>query len=94
MKEAPVTGLLTPLFYAKLIGMQTVQLEEAQAHLVELVEGVAGGQEVVIAKGDSVLAKLVPADTPHPTPHFGSARRKISFEQDWDGPIPGLEEYQ
>src|SRR5947209_2822177 len=39
--------------------MQTVQLEEAQAHLSELIEDVARGNEVLIARGNLALAKLV-----------------------------------
>ncbi len=70
------------------------QLEEAQAHLAELVEGVATGQEVVIAKGDRAVAKLVSAADERRTPRFGSARGKITFSPGWDDPLPGFEDHQ
>jgi len=75
-------------------GMQTVQLEEAQAHLAELVEDVAKGNEVLIARNGRALAKLV-APGPMPgRPRFGSACGKIAFLPGWDEPCPGFEEYQ
>lgn len=74
--------------------MQTVQLEDAQAHLAELVEGVAKGNEVLISQNGRALAKLV-APGPIPgRPQFGSARGKITFQPGWDEPCPGFEEYQ
>ena len=41
------------------VDMQTVQLEQAQAHLAELIEGVAKGVEVLIARDGRPVAKLV-----------------------------------
>ena len=73
--------------------MQTVQLADAQAHLAQLIEGVAAGEEVIIAQGERPLARLVPPEhVGHP--QFGSARGKIIFNEGWDEPCPGFEEYQ
>jgi prevent-host-death family protein len=74
--------------------MQTIQLEEAQAHLAELIEGVAAGNEVVIAKGSRPVARLVPAGGTTARPQFGSAKGKIIFHAGWDEPCPDFEEYQ
>ena len=74
--------------------MQIVQLTEAQAHLAELIEDVAGGDEVVIAQGERRLARLVSAGPPDRRPQFGSARGKIIFHEGWDAPCPGFEKYQ
>jgi len=74
--------------------MQTVQLEEAQAHLAELVEGVAGGGEVVIAKGDRAVARLVSVLEAPRKPQFGSARGKITFAPGWDEPFSDFGDYQ
>ena len=74
--------------------MQTVQLADAQAHLPQLIEGVAAGEEVIIAQGDRHLARLVPAKAVRRRPQFGSARGKIIFKEGWDEPCPGFEEYQ
>ena len=75
-------------------GVQTVQLEEAAAHLPELVEDVALGKEVVIARGTRAVAKLVAPDQTQGRPRFGSAQDKITFHPGWDEPCPGFEEYK
>ncbi len=74
--------------------MQTIQLEEAQAHLPQFVEDVANGKEVLIARGGRAVAKLVAAGQVTGQPRFGSARGKITFHPGWDEPAPGFEEYQ
>jgi len=75
--------------------MQTVQLEQAQAHLAELVEGVAKGEEVLIARDGRPVAKLVaPSPVSNRRPQFGSAKGKITFHSGWDEPAPGFEDYQ
>jgi len=37
----------------------TVSIEQAQAHLAELIEALAPGEELVITQGDRPVAKLV-----------------------------------
>ena len=74
--------------------MQTVQLEEAAAHLPELVEDVAKGKEVLIARGGRAVAKLVAPDQTQGRPRFGSAQGKITFHPGWEEPCSGFEEYQ
>jgi len=74
--------------------MQTIQLEDAQARLPELVEDVASGKEVLNARGCGAVAKLVAAGQITGQPRFGSARGKITFHPGWDEPAPGFEEYQ
>jgi antitoxin (DNA-binding transcriptional repressor) of toxin-antitoxin stability system len=74
--------------------MQTVQIEEAQAHLAELIEGIGRAGELVIARGSRPVAKLVVVEDAPQQPRFGSARGKIQFAEGWDGPTPGFEEYQ
>lgn len=39
--------------------MQTVSVEYAQAHLIELLDGVLDGEEVVIERNNRPLARLV-----------------------------------
>jgi len=43
-----------------------VSIEEAQAHLAELIGRLAPGEELIITKGDRTVAKLIapPAATP------------------------------
>jgi len=71
----------------------TIQIEQAQTHLAELIEHLVDGQEVVIAKGAIPVARLLPAQTPE-GPTFGSARGKIVFQKGWNEPAPGFEDYR
>jgi prevent-host-death family protein len=49
----------------KLKGMKTVRVEEAQMRLPELVESAASGEEIVITKGETPVAKLVSSAPRH-----------------------------
>jgi antitoxin (DNA-binding transcriptional repressor) of toxin-antitoxin stability system len=50
--------------------MSTVTIEEAQAHLAELIGKLAPGEGVVITRNDQPVAQLVglPSETPRPVP--------------------------
>jgi antitoxin (DNA-binding transcriptional repressor) of toxin-antitoxin stability system len=42
--------------------MQTINIHEAKTHLSRLLEQAAGGEEIVIAKADKLIARLVPLE--------------------------------
>ena len=67
---------------------ETVTLYEAKTHLSALVERVANGEEIVIAKSGKPKAVLVPlADTrPARTPGRGKGRWRVG--PDFDAPLP------
>ena len=44
--------------------MQTINIHEAKTHLSRLLEQVAGGEEIVIAKAGKPIARLVPLEAP------------------------------
>ncbi len=44
--------------------MDTVNIHEAKTHLSRLVEKVANGESIIIAKAGKPMAKLVPVDAP------------------------------
>jgi antitoxin (DNA-binding transcriptional repressor) of toxin-antitoxin stability system len=74
----------------------TVQLDEAQQRLPELIEEAAGGAEVVISRGDGASFRLVPVVEPveeKPPRKGGGARGLITIRDDFDDPIPGFEPY-
>jgi antitoxin (DNA-binding transcriptional repressor) of toxin-antitoxin stability system len=47
--------------------MQTVELKDAQFRLVELVNALAPGDEVIIETDQRPVARLLPASAPLPT---------------------------
>jgi prevent-host-death family protein len=70
-----------------------INIHEAKTHLSRLVEDVASGSEVTIAKGGRAMARLVPLrrdDTPRrPGLLKGKLRISDDFERLWtDGALP------
>ena len=68
--------------------MEQVNIHEAKTNLSRLVDRVAAGAEIVIAKAGKPLAKLVPykADKPKRTP--GLYKGQIKIAPDFDAPLP------
>lgn len=67
--------------------MATVNIHEAKTHLSRLVEKVAEGAEIVIAKNGVPRAKLVPLGRVRPI-KFGVLKGKIRYPDDFDAPLP------
>lgn len=64
--------------------MRTVSLSEAQAHLPELIEKVAAGEEIVITRNDMPIAQVVPIRKAKPQPQFGSCKGMLTIVTDDD----------
>ena len=69
--------------------MKIVKMREAKTQLSSLVEEVNGGEEVVIARGNKIIAKLVPYTATAPTRKPGYLRGRIKIAADFDAPLPG-----
>lgn len=67
--------------------MHQVSIEEAKTTLPDLIEEAVGGDEVLIAKDDQHIVKLVPVSGTKPSPQFGSAKGLITMAQDFDAPL-------
>ena len=68
--------------------METVNIHEAKTHLSRLVERVAAGEEIIIARSGRPVARLVPYAVPEPRRTFGRMRGKIRIADDFDEPLP------
>jgi prevent-host-death family protein len=68
--------------------MRTVNIHEAKTHLSRLLEAVASGEEVVIAKAGKPVARLVPWQPPAPPRHPGALKGKLRIGPDFDAPLP------
>jgi prevent-host-death family protein len=66
----------------------TVNVHEAKTHLSRLLNRVAAGEEIVIAKGGKPFALLVPLGKAVQARKPGSARGKIAVRDDFDEPLP------
>jgi len=65
-----------------------VNVHEAKTHFSKLLERVALGEEVVIARAGRPVAKLVPIRPDVPERHPGSARGDVWVGEDLDAPLP------
>ena len=73
--------------------MHQVNIEEAKIHLPDLIDAAVNGEEVVIAKDEQHLVRLVPISRAKSRPQFGSAEGLITMLDDFDEPLKDFEEY-
>jgi len=68
--------------------MITVNVHEAKTHLSRLLQRVAAGEEVVIARAGRPVARLVPAVAGGDDRVLGTERDRIFVAPDFDAPLP------
>ncbi|MFQ5866214.1 MAG: type II toxin-antitoxin system Phd/YefM family antitoxin [bacterium] len=73
--------------------MYQANIHEAKTHLSKLIEKVMNGEEVIIAKGNKPVAKLVLLDEIKPKRKLGSAKGKIKISEDFDEPVADFKDY-
>lgn len=64
--------------------MPTVNIHEAKTHLSRLIDQVAGGETVIIAKAGKPIVKLVPIDAPAKPKRFGFLKDYGKVPEDFD----------
>lgn len=74
--------------------MSIVNIHQAKTHLSRLVDEAVGGGEVIIARSNKPLVKLVPIDEARPPRRLGDAAGKVRMSDDFDEPIPDFDEYR
>jgi prevent-host-death family protein len=65
-----------------------VNIHEAKTHLSRLLERVAMGEEVIIAKAGKPVAKLVPLEDRPKRRKLGSAKGEFTVPEDFNDPLP------
>ena len=65
-----------------------VNIHQAKTHLSKLLERVALGEEVVIAKAGQPIAKLIPIKPSTRKFRFGSAKGQFVVPDDFNAPLP------
>jgi prevent-host-death family protein len=69
-----------------------VNIHEAKTHFSRLLERVALGEEIIIAKAGTPVAKLVPLKNTHKKRVFGSAKGEFTIPDDFNDPDPEIED--
>ena len=76
------------------MAVTVVGMYEAKTNFSKLVRQVAEGEEIVISKGGTPVAKLVPYEEAPPKPRKpGMFKGMIEIAPNFDDPIPGFTEY-
>lgn len=74
--------------------MAQVTIHEAKTHLSRLIQQALAGEEIVIAKGQQPLVKLVALPEARLQRRIGHARGVILFmAEDFDEPLPQFQDY-
>ena len=73
--------------YALVKGKAIVNVHEAKTHFSRLLDRVAAGDEVTIAKAGKPVARLVPAHAPTER-ILGLDRGRVTIADDFDTPLP------
>lgn len=73
--------------------MSSVTLEEAQAHLPELIDRLRPGEGIVIVRGTQPVAQLVSAPEAKPRPQFGNCKGMLVILQEDDEHLKDFAEY-
>jgi prevent-host-death family protein len=68
--------------------MAMVNIHEAKTHLSRLLERVAAGEEIIIAKANRPIARLIPVDQPVKNRQPGTGAGEIWMADDFNEPLP------
>jgi len=74
--------------------VKVVNIHEAKTHLSRLVQAVIDGEEVVIARGNVPVVRLVLVDSARPKRSVGWARDQVHMAEDFDAPLEDFADYR
>ncbi len=67
---------------------RTINIHEAKTHLSRIVEEVAAGEVVIIAKAGKPVARLVPLESAVVPKRLGLLKGAIRVPSDFNAPLP------
>lgn len=73
--------------------MYQVNIHQAKTNLSKLIKKVINGEEVIIAKGNVPLVKMVGLSSHKPKRKIGSAKGTVSIAKDFDEPLDDFMDY-
>lgn len=73
--------------------MHIVNIHEAKTNLSKLIKKVMNGEEVIIAKSNKPMVKLVQYDTSKPKRRLGTAKGRIKIAPDFEAALEDFKEY-
>lgn len=73
--------------------MLQVTVHQAKTNLSRLIKKVLSGEEVVIARGNQPVVKLISIEQAVPQRRLGSAKGRIRISEDFDSQLDDFKEY-
>ena len=73
--------------------MQQVNIHQAKTNLSKLIKKVVDGEEVIFAKRNIPIAKLVSLKSANPKRKLGTAKGSVNISPDFDLPLDDFHEY-
>jgi len=73
--------------------MHQINIHEAKTNLSKLIQEALNGEEVIIAKGNKPVVKLVPLQQKNNKRKLGLAKGKITMTDDFDAPLDDFSAY-
>ncbi len=71
--------------------MTTVTIHAAKTNLAKLLARVEAGEEIIIARGDTPIARLTPIHPPPPKRRFGALKGIVSVAPEFFEPMTEAE---
>jgi prevent-host-death family protein len=68
-----------------------INIHEAKTHLSKIVDEVARGREVLIAKAGKPMARLIPLSNANRPKKLGQLRGKLKVPDDFNAPLDDAE---
>jgi prevent-host-death family protein len=74
--------------------MAVHNLHQAKTHLSRLVDEAVRGGEVIIARSNKPLVKLVPVEEARPARRLGTAAGEVRLSADFDEPLADFDDHR
>jgi len=70
--------------------MKVVSVRQAKTHLSRLIQEALDGEEIVIARGNEPVVRLVLVESARPRRSVGWAKGQVTMAADFDAPLDDL----
>lgn len=74
--------------------MKVVNIHEAKTHLSRLIQEALEGEEIVIARGNEPVVRLVLVESARPKRSVGWVNGKVTMAPDFDAPLDDFSDYR
>lgn len=74
--------------------MKVVNIHEAKTHLSRLIQEALEGEEIVIARGNEPVVRLVLVESARPKRSLGWVKGQVTMASDFDAPLDDFADYR